>query len=252
MELGFPEGITPEKPAPYRMEKPVLFYGSSITQGGCASRPGNCCSAMVSRLLDCMIWNLGFSGNAKGEAELAEYIANVPLGAMVYDYDHNAPSADHLERTHLPFLRTILEKQPELPVVIVSRPDYISAAFTVRIRSKFLQRHQMHQLFPLHPNAVILCANQEEKAIHTDGDADNSLLPAVQIHNAVQNAVFNNGLKKKLHDPKIQRLLFCVDLQVDSALKPQVLKLDIEADMIQLIADCNEIAAIAQAQAIKP
>lgn len=124
LELGFPEGIQPERPAPYRIDKPVLFYGSSITQGGCASRPGNCYTAMISRLLDCSTWNLGFSGNAKGEPEMASYIAELPMSAFVYDYDHNAPSSEHLERTHLPFLRTILEKQPDLPVVLVSKPDY--------------------------------------------------------------------------------------------------------------------------------
>lgn len=124
LELGFPEGVAPEKPAPYRYDKPILFYGSSITQGGCASRPGNCYSAMISRMLDCPAYNLGFSGNARGETEMAQWIARQPMTALVYDYDHNAPDLAHLQKTHLPFLRTILEQQPELPVVLVSKPDY--------------------------------------------------------------------------------------------------------------------------------
>lgn len=124
LELGFPEGVTPEAPAPYAIELPVVFYGSSITQGGCASQPGNCYTNMISRMLDCKTWNLGFSGNAKGEPEMAEYIAGMPMSVFVMDYDHNAPSVEHLERTHLPFLKTILEKQPNLPVVMVSKPDF--------------------------------------------------------------------------------------------------------------------------------
>lgn len=124
LQLGFPEGCIPQKPAPYRVEPPVVFYGSSITQGGCASRPGNCYPAMVSRMLDCAVWNLGFSGNAKGEPEMAQYIAGMQMSALVYDYDHNAPDSAHLARTHFPFLMTILEKQPKLPVVLVSRPDF--------------------------------------------------------------------------------------------------------------------------------
>lgn len=124
LELGFPEGILPEKPTSYRIEQPVVFYGSSITQGGCASHPGNCYSNMISRMLDCKTWNLGFSGNAKGEPEMAEYIAAMPMSVFVMDYDHNAPSVEHLERTHLPFLKAVLEKQPNLPVVMVSKPDF--------------------------------------------------------------------------------------------------------------------------------
>lgn len=124
LELGFPEGVAPQRPAPYRVEKPVVFYGSSITQGGCASRPGNSYLAMISRMLDCNFHSLGFSGNAKGELEVAEYIAGMQMSAFVYDYDHNAPDAEWLARTHLPFLQKILAAQPELPVVLVSKPDF--------------------------------------------------------------------------------------------------------------------------------
>lgn len=124
LELGFPEGVAPQKPAPYRIAEPVVFYGSSITHGGCASRPGNTYPAMISRMLDCPIYNLGFSGNAKGEPEMADYIAGMRMSAFVYDYDHNAPDLAHLARTHRPFLQRILEAQPSLPVVLVSRPDF--------------------------------------------------------------------------------------------------------------------------------
>lgn len=124
LELGFPEGVTPQPPTPYRVEEPVVFYGSSITQGGCASRPGNAYPAMISRMLDCSFRNLGFSGNAKGEPEMADYIAGLRMSAFVYDYDHNAPDVPWLARTHLPFLQRILAAQPELPVVLVSKPDF--------------------------------------------------------------------------------------------------------------------------------
>ena len=124
LELGFPEGFVPFAPTPRRVERPVVFYGSSITQGGCASRPGNCYTAMISRMLDCNTWNLGFSGNAKGEPEMAEYLSAMDMSAFVCDYDHNAPSAEYLEQTHLPLLRTILTRQPDLPVVLVTKPDF--------------------------------------------------------------------------------------------------------------------------------
>jgi hypothetical protein len=130
LELGFPDGVYPQAPSPHHIAKPVLFYGSSITQGGCASRPGTAYTALVGRALDCPVWNLGFSGNAKGDPEMAEYIAAQSLSAFVMDYDHNANTAEDLERTHLPFLRIILEKQPELPVLMISRPDYFNVFTT--------------------------------------------------------------------------------------------------------------------------
>jgi hypothetical protein len=55
------------EPKPYKYEKPIVFYGSSITQGGCASRPGMAYESIVSRRFDADYLNLGFSGSAKGE-----------------------------------------------------------------------------------------------------------------------------------------------------------------------------------------
>ena len=106
----------------YAYEKPVVFYGSSITQGGCASRPGSDYAAILSRRLRFDYINLGFSGSAKGERSMAEYIKTLPMQAFVMDYDHNAPTPEHLQKTHEPFFRIIREANPELPVLFLSRP----------------------------------------------------------------------------------------------------------------------------------
>ena len=112
--------------APERKYKPVAYYGSSITQGGCASRPGNSYQAILSRALDCGQVNLGFSGNGKGEPEVAEYIASMELSAFVMDYDHNAPTNEHLLATHEPFFQIIRKAQPKLPVIFVTRPPMLN------------------------------------------------------------------------------------------------------------------------------
>ncbi len=104
----------------YKVEKPILFYGSSITQGCCASRTANVYSSILGRMLDCDTINLGVSGGAKGQLPTAEYIAGLSLSAFVYDYDYNAPSLEFLQETYMPFLRIIRERQPELPIVLVS------------------------------------------------------------------------------------------------------------------------------------
>ena len=123
LQIGLAAGATLTAPPPYRRAKPLVFYGSSITQGGCASRPANSYCAMVARYLDSDFINLGFSGGAKGEPFMADHIAGLDMSCFIMDYDHNAPTPEHLQKTHLPFLQTILAKQPELPVVILSKPD---------------------------------------------------------------------------------------------------------------------------------
>jgi len=119
LELGLRRDAVLQPAPDYRIKTPVVFYGSSITQGGCASRPGNSYEAMLSRWLDFDYVNLGFSGNAKGEAEMAQYISKLDMSALVIDYDYNAPDADHLRRTHEPFFSIIRQSRPELPVLIL-------------------------------------------------------------------------------------------------------------------------------------
>ena len=121
--VGVEESARVAAPRPYAIETPVVYYGSSITQGGCASRPGNSYQGHITRWLDCDHINLGFSGNAKGEDSMAEYISTLKMSAFVYDYDHNAPNPEHLEKTHERFFSIIRKAQPSLPVIFVTRPD---------------------------------------------------------------------------------------------------------------------------------
>ena len=123
LEIGLEPGASLLPPSPYTHEQPIVFYGSSITQGGCASRTSNTYCALVSRWLDSNFFSLGFSGSAKGEPWMAEYIAGLSMSCFVYDYDHNSPSPEYLRQTHRPFLETILSRNPDLPVVALSRPN---------------------------------------------------------------------------------------------------------------------------------
>ncbi|MBE7044721.1 MAG: hypothetical protein E7397_04275 [Ruminococcaceae bacterium] len=124
MFIGLQDTAYIEKAPKYTHEKPVVFYGSSITQGGCASRPGNSYEEILSEWLDCNYINLGFSGSARGEQAMAEYIASLDMSVFVMDYDHNAPTPEHLEKTHEPFYKIIREKNPDLPIVFVTGPNY--------------------------------------------------------------------------------------------------------------------------------
>ena len=110
----------------YTNKKTVVYYGSSITQGGCASRPGNAYSHILSRRFDNDFYNLGFSGSAKGEEEIAEYIADMNMDIFVYDYDYNTPNPEHLLKTHERMFEIIRNKNPQIPIIILSAPKYYS------------------------------------------------------------------------------------------------------------------------------
>lgn len=124
LELGLQQDAVLNAPRPYRIETPVVFYGSSITQGGCASRPGNSYQAILSRRLDFDYRNFGFSGNAKGEESMARYLASLDMSAFVMDYDYNAPNVEHLRQTHWNFFEIIRQAHPEIPILIATRPTH--------------------------------------------------------------------------------------------------------------------------------
>lgn len=121
IEVGIEKDAKLQEPAPHKIKNPILFYGSSITQGACASRPANAYTTMLCRELDAEEINLGFSGNAKGEIDIAKDIASLSLAAFVYDYDYNAPTPEHLKKTHEPFFLEIRKRNPNLPIIILSR-----------------------------------------------------------------------------------------------------------------------------------
>ena len=111
-------------PEEYSRKGKLCFYGSSITEGGCASRPGNMYTAVLSRWLDMDYVNYGFSGNALGEDAMADIICRRDFAAFVYDYDHNAPTVEHLEKTHERFFKRVRAAHPDMPVIMVSEPDF--------------------------------------------------------------------------------------------------------------------------------
>ena len=122
--VGIKEGSVLEAAPEYEITTPVVYYGSSVTQGGCASRPGNAYQNIISRELDSDFINLGFSGSARAEDEIANYIASLNMSAFVYDYEYNSTTFEHYQKTHERMFKIIREKNPDLPIIMVSRPKY--------------------------------------------------------------------------------------------------------------------------------
>ena len=135
--IGVSESAVFETPAEYTHKVPFVTYGSSITQGGCASRPGNSYQNMLTRAFDIDHINLGFSGSARGEKVIADYIAGLEMSMFILDYDHNAPSVEHLEKTHYPFYKTVRDAKPDIPIIMLSKPDvYARDPVSIEINGK--------------------------------------------------------------------------------------------------------------------
>jgi hypothetical protein len=111
-------------PTPYDFPLPIIYYGSSITEGGNCCRITNAYPSIISQWLDVDFYNMGFAGSALGEPHLAEYFSDIPMSIFVLDYDYNAPNLEHLKNTHKPFFDIIRKKNPTLPIIIMSRPGY--------------------------------------------------------------------------------------------------------------------------------
>lgn len=113
------DGSAIEDPPAFRIPKPVVYYGTSITQGGCASTPGTTYQSFISRWLNVDFVNLGFSGNGLGEPELATAVSEIDASCFVIDFWGNV-TAEVFEQRLPGFVGPIRENHPETPVVITT------------------------------------------------------------------------------------------------------------------------------------
>ncbi len=121
--IGISTGSALAKGLQYKNVPPIVYYGSSITQGGCSSRPGNIYQNIVCRKTNIDYINLGFSGSGRGEDVIADYMASLDMCAFVSDYDHNAPSPQHLADTHYKLYGKIRATHPSIPYIMLSKCD---------------------------------------------------------------------------------------------------------------------------------
>ena len=123
--VGVSEDAGFEPTEPFAVEKPVVFYGTSITQGGCASRPGLSYQATAARVLNIDYANFGFGGKGRCEREVAEVLAEIEASCFVLDVGQNT-SAEDLDERFQTFLDTICEANPETPV-LATTPIFYNA-----------------------------------------------------------------------------------------------------------------------------
>lgn len=103
--------------------KPIVMYGTSILQGGCASRPGMAHTNILQRELDREVVNLGFSGNGRLDYEIARLIADNDVSMVIIDALPNCKAAD-LDENLAEFVAIIRRKHPAIPIVLVESPMF--------------------------------------------------------------------------------------------------------------------------------
>ncbi len=128
LEIGVKAGSTLAK-GPERVDpRPIVFYGTSITHGGCASRPGMAYPAILGQRLDRETINLGFSGNGKMEPEMGTLIAEIDASVFVLDCLPNMNPAMVTERV-APVVLSLRKAHPDTPIVLVENIIYQNSWF---------------------------------------------------------------------------------------------------------------------------
>jgi len=135
LELGLTPGAVILPPSPYALPKPVVFYGTSITQGGCANTAGTDFVSSLGRMLNLNMINLGFSGNGRGEPELARLIAEIDASLYVLDYAANTNAGD-MRKTLPAFIKILRAARPKTPIMLVSQISYAALAFDPGTRER--------------------------------------------------------------------------------------------------------------------
>lgn len=152
------DAVISDAPA-YASSRPVIIYGTSITQGGCASRPGMAYSNILSRMIPVEFVNLGFSGNGKGEPELAHIMSEIhDPGLFILDYEGNTGEAGNIARTLPAFIQILRERHPEVPILVVSRISTAEDQF-------YTERRELHDR-----RRLIQIENVEQR--RTEGDCN--------------------------------------------------------------------------------
>lgn len=134
--IGMPEVNLP------LCSKPLVFYGSSILQGGCASRPGMAHTNILERWLNRECINLGFSGNALLDLEIAEVMAAVDASVFILDFAPNATVQQMRERA-VSFYSIIRARHPDTPILFVEDPLFTHSPFDTKIAREIKEKNEM-------------------------------------------------------------------------------------------------------------
>jgi hypothetical protein len=160
----------------HRISKPIVFYGTSITQGGCATRPGMSYPAIIGRKMDVEAINLGFSGNGKMDFVLAELLAELDPAAYIIDCLPNMTPQMVLDSAAV-FLRYLHSQRPQTPLILVASADYayswIRPETALLIEEKNRNLKQVYaQLVQEFPKQIFLLGPEQLAEADNEGTVD--------------------------------------------------------------------------------
>lgn len=138
MKIGVEKGATFEGLAP--RVKPIVFYGTSITHGACASRPGMVHTNILGRKLDMPIVNLGFSGNGRMDQAVGEYLVQLDAAVFVIDCLPNMQPADVTAKCE-PLVKQLRSAKPDTPIVLVEDRRFTNDWITPKKRQFHTDNH---------------------------------------------------------------------------------------------------------------
>jgi len=166
LEIGISEGSRFAQRTRTKV-KPIVYYGTSITQGGCASRPGMAFTAILQRRLDREIVNLGFSGSGKMEPIMADFLAQIDASVFVLDclWNLSRAGSEVIEQRVVNFAQTLRKAHPETPILFVEQSHFKGPFPT---RASQAQRKGIETLKKQGVNNIHMVAGDE--LIGKDGD----------------------------------------------------------------------------------
>lgn len=141
LKIGVNEDSMILKPTAYAYQKPIVVYGTSITQSGCSSRGSNGFVAIMERRLNSDVINLGLSGSGCGEPEVAELIAEIDASMYIIDSVANMNEKFMNERFDA-FVNILREARPDIPIILMTKIHYAGEILQLSERARYERMHK--------------------------------------------------------------------------------------------------------------
>ncbi len=129
-----------------KREKPIVVYGTSITQGACASRPGMAHTNILERELNREVYNFGFSGNGQLDLEVARLMASIDAGLYIIDCSPNN-KAQQLRDNLDPFYRLLREARPDVPILFIESPYFPLSRFNKDVAKDLKEKNEVLEAY---------------------------------------------------------------------------------------------------------
>lgn len=215
VEVGLPAEakFAAGPPRPEDRAKPVVFYGTSITQGACASRPGMVHTSILGRRLDRPVVNLGFSGQGRMDLEMAPLLAEIDAALYVIDCLPNMGAEQVAERT-VPFVRALRAARPDTPILLVEDRTFTNSPFIRgRVRSHAQRRASLEAAYGelLEDASSPIAYLEGDGLLGLDGEAAVDASHPTDLGFERQADAFEPKLRKLLAQPRPARVLLLGD-----------------------------------------